>query len=105
MFSIFDEPVKCPRFGFHLEPAIWYIVSKDLHILSWYNAGVFLVCGADLCFPVEEKADGRGSKLFDVNLRTISAFREIEKGHGGIETFCGCMNMPPPMTELTTTTL
>ena len=32
---------------------------------------------------------------------TILAFREIGKGHSGIETFCGCMNMPLPLTELT----
>ena len=49
----------------------------------------------------EATRDGRGSKPFDVNLRTLLAFREIGKGHAGRETFCGCMNMPPPMTELT----
>ena len=49
----------------------------------------------------EATRDGRGSKPFDLNLRTILAFREIGKGHAGIKMFCGCMNMPPPMTELT----
>ena len=33
-----------------LKPAIWYMVSKDLHILSWYNAGVFLVCAQIFIF-------------------------------------------------------
>ena len=41
--------------------------------------------------------DGRGANPFDVNLRAIMAFREIGKGHKGLQTFCGYMNMPPPM--------
>ena len=38
---------------------------------------------------------------FDIDLRAIMAFREIGKGHSGLETFCGYMNMPPPMAETT----
>ena len=44
--------------------------------------------------------DGRGSNPFDDNLRAILAFREIGKGYAGVETFCGYMNIPPPMTGL-----
>jgi hypothetical protein len=29
------------------------------------------------------------------------AFREIGKGYMGLQTFCGYMNMPPPMAEVT----
>ena len=29
------------------------------------------------------------------------AFREIGKGHSGLGTFCGYMNMHPPMAEIT----
>ena len=29
------------------------------------------------------------------------AFREIVKGHKGLQTFCGYMNMPPPMADVT----
>ena len=29
------------------------------------------------------------------------AFRELGKGHSGLETFCGYMNLPPPMAETT----
>ena len=35
-----------------------------------------------------------------MNLRSIIAFREMEKGYVGLETFCGYMNMPPPMAEV-----
>ena len=32
---------------------------------------------------------GRGNNPFDINLRTIIAFREIGKGCVGLESFCG----------------
>ena len=38
---------------------------------------------------------------YDVNIRTVSAFREIGRGYAAIETFCGFMNMPPPMNKTT----
>ena len=44
---------------------------------------------------------GSGSNPFDVNLRAILAFLDISKGYAGIATFCGYMNIPPLMTELT----
>ena len=37
---------------------------------------------------------------FDVNIRSVIAFREIGKGLMSIETFCSHMNMPPPMSRL-----
>ena len=43
----------------------------------------------------------RGKVSYDANIRTISAFREIGKGHVDIERFCGYMNMPPPMNKTT----
>ena len=40
--------------------------------------------------PVE----GRATRSpFEVNLRALIAFREIGKGHSGIENFCRCMSM------------
>ena len=39
----------------------------------------------------------RGRKKFDINVRTVAAFREIGKGHTAIETVCGFLNMCPPM--------
>ena len=38
---------------------------------------------------------------FDVNLRTVIAFREIGNGLSAIERYCSHMNMPPPMTNFT----
>ena len=60
-----------------------------------------MACQWNRSFYSSRKADrkGRGCKPFDVNLRAVIAFREVGKGHNGIETFCGYMNMPPPMQE------
>ena len=48
-----------------------------------------------------DKEVKRGEVPYAVNIRTISAFREMWKGHVDIETFCGYMNMPPPMNKTT----
>ena len=42
---------------------------------------------------------GRGKKAFEINTRTIIAFREIGKGYSALTTFCRCINMPPPMAQ------
>ena len=38
---------------------------------------------------------------YDINLRSVVAFREMDKGRRAMGTFCGFMNMPPPMTKKT----
>ena len=48
-----------------------------------------------------DKHIGSGKVPYDVNLRTVVAFREIGRGHTAIETIGGFMNMPPPMTSKT----
>eukprot|EP00112_Aurelia_sp_Birch-Aquarium-sp1_P018473 Seg441.5 transcript_id=Seg441.5/GoldUCD/mRNA.D3Y31 product="hypothetical protein" protein_id=Seg441.5/GoldUCD/D3Y31 len=36
---------------------------------------------------------GRGRKFFEVNVRSVIAFREMGKGHWAIQNFSRCMNM------------
>ena len=40
-----------------------------------------------------------GQKPYEVNLRMLIAFREIGQGLGSMQTFCRCLNMPPPMSK------
>ena len=102
MFSIFDELVKCPRCGFHVETRHLIDNKQGLaHNFQIKSSSLSCQWSKSFFSSKEVTRDGRGSKPFDVNLRKTLAFREIGKGHAGIETFCGCMNMPPPMTELT----
>ena len=46
--------------------------------------------------PLDEET--REMKPFEVNIRSVYAFRSCGVGHTGIEKFCGMMNMPSPMT-------
>ena len=43
--------------------------------------------------------DARGKKPFEVNVRSVIAFREIDKGNEAIRTFTTMMNMPPPLSH------
>lgn len=52
-------------------------------------------------FSIPRIKDGKSS--FDINLRTVMAFREIGKGLTSIETFCRLMNTTPPMTTFSYT--
>ena len=56
------------------------------------------VCSSQECKKVEMTS---GRKGYDINKRTVIAFRENGQGYAGIETFCRWMNMPPPMAKST----
>ena len=44
-----------------------------------------------------------GNSRYDINIRSVIAFREIGLGLSAIEIFCGHMNFPPPMRNATYT--
>ena len=46
-----------------------------------------------------KRQPGARKKHFDVNVRSVIAFREIGRGHTQITNFCGTMNIPPPMNK------
>ena len=46
-------------------------------------------------------SDSSGRNCYEVNKRSIIAFRENGLGFTGLSTFCRCMNMPPPMAQTT----
>ena len=41
----------------------------------------------------------KGRPPFEVNVRTVLAFREIGKGHTAIKKYCGFMNMPKSIND------
>ena len=53
--------------------------------------------------PLDEET--KGMKPFEVNIRSVYAFRSCGVGHTGIEKFCGMMNMPSPMTGVNYATI
>ena len=49
-------------------------------------------------FKFQEKdSRGRGQKSYEINIRSIIAFREIRRGHEAMKTFTTMMNMPKPL--------
>ena len=68
-------------------------------------------CGyinADYTSPVivdDERQDKRGSKTFDINMKSVYAMRTCGLGHSALEKFCGMMNMPQPVAKPSYTAL
>ena len=56
---------------------------------QWYLVPWFY-SSAEFVFPVR---DARGKKQFEINVRLVMAFREIEKGNELMHTFTTMMNM------------
>ena len=50
---------------------------------------------------LKREGKSRGVLQFEINSRIVIAFQEIGKGFSSIETFCGVMNMLPPMSKTT----
>ena len=38
-------------------------------------------------------------RSYDINKRSVYAFRRLGKGYAGMKTFLTIMNLPPPMTK------
>ena len=47
----------------------------------------------------DERQDKRGSKNFDINMRSVYAMRTSGLGHSALEKFCGMVNMPQPVAK------
>lgn len=52
-----------------------------------------------------DRPNKNGPKPYDINVRSVVAFREIGKGYESIKKFCGLMNTPPPMSKSTFITI
>ena len=61
---------------------------------KWY----IKFCSSKECCRAELTS---GRKGYEINRRTIVAFRENSQGYAGMNTFCRWMNMPLPMAETT----
>ena len=47
------------------------------------------------------KSPGSGRHAFDINIRSVIAMREIGRGYTALQTLCGFLNIPSPMTKKT----
>ena len=99
--EIIDLIGRCPEFSSKVRFVHDVESKKDVsHLLNlsclccdWTK--IFWTCS-----EVEKPKDARenrGRSGFDINTRVIIAFREI--GFTALKSFCGFMNIPPPMTQ------
>ncbi len=76
--------VKEARMGFVNKLVI--ICSKCKWQTSFYTS-------AEVAKKIEEGSASRGRKYYEANIRSVIAFREISKGHAGMENFARVMNI------------
>ena len=43
------------------------------------------------------KNNSKGKSPFDINVRSVSAMREIDRGYSALEKLCGYLSLSPPM--------
>ena len=93
LMNLISSLGKCPECGSTVEVI-------DLLKLRMGFANKILVRCASCCWEqstfLSEQCSpttGRGRNFFEVNVRTVIAFREIGKGHQAIQSFSRCMNM------------
>ena len=55
------------------------------------------ICEFRYSFCTSKKAEKMRS--YDINKRSVYAFRRLGKGYAGMKTFLTIMNLPPPMTK------
>ena len=73
--------------------------NRDLsHFISVKNSSDTCDWQGSFCTSKTLKST-KGRPPFEVNVRTVLAFREIGKGHTAIKKYCGFMNMPKSIND------
>ena len=100
LISVINNLAKCEKCGSNVKTM--HELSKKQGFAHFFR----LVCTSSYCdyentFATNKllKKDTSGRPAFDVNLRSIVAFREIGKGHSAMTKFCGFMNMPKSLNK------
>ena len=90
---------KCPECN-HDNMSVWIDPHKKKGLAQVSN--LECPCGWSKTIFSSKRIDETNNKSrFDVNLRTVIVFREIDKGLSAIERYCSHMNTPSPMTNFT----
>ena len=99
LFNVFDDILRCPECG---DNTTCHVHMKKKNGFSHYlllecnNAE----CEWKYCFHTSKKQ----GHSYEINVRSVLAFREIGRGHKAMVTFAKVMNMPPPPTPTPTPT-
>ena len=89
---------RCPDCSSNIENAVDFLSKKGFAQKVIVNCKD---CGWSYSTYLSKSLKTDESSRYDVNVRSIIAFREIGRGLSHIETFNQIMNMPPPYTHST----
>ena len=89
---------KCPVCNSHIK--LVHNIEHMVFVITFLQLALMKSLYGQKSEILAKKRDQKGRNFYDINLRAVIAFREIGKGNTGIETFCRCINMPPPMTNI-----
>ena len=93
LFSFLAQVVSC-----HLCSSD-VVIIHELEKKQGFAHFISVKCSSDTCdwqgsfCTSKQLKSTKGRPPFEVNIRTVLAFREIGKGHTAIKKYCGCMNM------------
>ena len=92
--NVFDNVLKCPDCGCDIKS------HADMKKKCGYSNYLVLQCESMECdWEYSFNTSKKQGHSYEVNVRTVLAFREIGKGHNAMTTFNKVMNMPPPLTR------
>ena len=60
-------------------------------------AFLFIVIDMEFRYSFWTSKKAEKMRSYDINKRSVYAFRRLGKGYAGIKTFLTIMNLPPPM--------
>jgi hypothetical protein len=94
LFNVFDHVLKCPDCGCDIESHV------DIKKKCGYSHYIVLQCKNTECeWKYAFNTSKKQGRSYEVNVRSVLAFREIGKGHSGMTIFSKVMNMPAPPTR------
>ena len=93
---------RCPECA--AEANIQHMIAQKMGLAQFFVIS-FTECDWRINFcsskEVTKSNNSQGRKSYEVNRRTLAAFRENVLGFNGIKTFCCLTNMPEPMAQTT----
>ena len=101
--SIIDEIAMCPECQSRsIELSTDLSRKKGLSVLFEFTC-TDSVCSWSKRVYTSQEIDDESHRQYqwDVNMSSIIVMKEIGKGHAALTTFCGFMNLPPPMHKKT----
>jgi hypothetical protein len=94
LFNVFDNVLKCPDCQCDIEAHV------DMKKKCGFSHYIVLQCkNMDCEWKYSFNTSKKQGRSYEVNVRSVLAFREIGKGHTGMTIFNKIMNMPSPPTR------